>query len=199
MKKLYILTALITMLLALGCMGPSLQKGDLDFKTYSPTSAVVLPLKLPVGMVFEEKALSESILNGVAASGVFNTVVAPSSVKKRAAADPDMKAAVAEYVSQAALGQTPEAGLAASIASAFGAETIITVDVTRFGYIVTPTQNYAEAAMTVTITDGATGALVWRASHTMYDWGGTGKAALPGLGRKLSDYLFSFVPMRKEG
>ncbi len=161
----FVLLAMVAMFLT-GCGSLNYNQAAINATTFSPQTTVLLPVKMQDGYDTAGEQVHNILTDVLSTSGVFGVVIDPATSRNQMATNKNLSDAVSAYLTKLSITGVSDTVLSRKIGEEYRSDTIIVVDVTRFGFLSVDGEKSAEVSLGIKVIDVASGAVYWKAAHT---------------------------------
>lgn len=190
------LVGIVSFFLA-GCAALNYNEVAPQFGTFDPKIALVLPVKMPEGMDLEAETVGSIIIDVVSKMKRFDSVIDPATAHSQMAADQELQDVVLHYLVKLRTLGVSDKDLSKRIGEIYHSDTLIAVDVGRWGYMRYGGTNLAEVTISIKMIDAPTGTVMWKAGHTLQRTYSFIKPNLQSMARDLAEDIFECMPESK--
>ncbi len=197
-KAKWLLFALALGLLSVGCAKLNYEEIAPNAAAFKPRAVVILPVKMPEGMDLESETASNVITDALNKINHFGRVIDPATVRAQMAANKALQDTIINYLAKLRMLGVSEKELSKKIGAAYHADTLIIVDIGRWGTMRWGGKGYAEVSFSIKMVDSATGTIIWKAGHADQRDYLLFKPNIADMGRDLALYIFEHNPTRPQ-
>jgi hypothetical protein len=190
------LVGLVSFFLA-GCGALNYNEVAPHFDTFDPKIALVLPVKMPEGVDLEAETAGNVITDVVSKMKRFDSVIDPATARSQMTADQELQEAVVHYLAKLRTLGVSDKDLSKKIGEIYHSDTLIAVDVGRWGYMRYGGSNLAEVTISIKMIDASTGTVMWKAGHASQRTYSFIKPNLQSMARHLAEDIFECMPEPK--
>lgn len=171
MKKHYFLNKFLILLtvslLLFSCSSINFNEESPLAKDFKPRAVIILPsIKMPEGVDFDAERLARLIYDKLIDMKKFDHVVEPKDAQSILGQNQELQVNMLNYINKLRTLNISDAELSKKIGEAYGAQALIIVEASKWGYTKILGEKTAEVSITLKMVDADTGNVVWKASHS---------------------------------
>lgn len=164
-NKFFIL--LTVSLLLFSCSSINFNEESPLAKDFKPRAVVILPsIKMPEGVDFDAERLAKLIYDKLIDMKKFDRVVEPKDAQSILGQNQELQVNMLNYINKLRTLNISDGELSKKIGEAYGAQALIIVEASKWGYTKILGEKTAEVSITLKMVDADTGNVVWKASHS---------------------------------
>jgi hypothetical protein len=186
---------LICAVITTSCSSINYNEAAPNASSFKQKVGVVLPtIKMPEGADQEADRVVKALYDAAVATKRFERVIDPATAKSQMAENSQLQDAVMTYISKLRTLGVSDKEAAKKIGEIYQADTIVAVEVGKWGYVKYADEKAGEVGIAIKMADAATGSVYWKAAHAGKKTYKLFKPDLADLAADISSSIFAVMP-----